>query len=370
MNRATVLVLLGGLALTAVFVFAPREGKSAGAFVPRDDAEVLETVPKGVPRTTGVKLNEVDAAVQAKALIVEARKRGGDPRLLGRAQAVLAPWWQGDTAPHELRLLRATLKQSLHDFDGAQADLDALVREDPSDSQAWLTRATVSFVQAKYEAARESCSHLDDELAVLCAAPVNAVAKPLETAEVLGKLRRDDAWARSLRGEALLWAGKEEEAEVALRGALSVDPDDTYSRLLLAELLVDRRAFAQAAALFDGREVNDSELLMLVLALQPSGSKAYVARRAELDERVAANRQRGETLHRREESRYALRLEGDGAKALSLAKENWAVQREPADARVLLEAAGDRASAAPVLDWMKTNAVAWPRLNELAGRLK
>ena len=41
--------------------------------------------------------------------------------------------------------------------------------------------------------------------------------------------------------------------------------------------------------------------------------------------------------------------------ALALARDNWDVQREPADARLLLEAAraaGDPAAAGPVLDFL------------------
>jgi hypothetical protein len=78
-------------------------------------------------------------------------------------------------------------------------------------------------------------------------------------------------------------------------------------------------------------------------------------------------------VHRREEARYALRLEGDGATALALAKQNFEVQREPADVRVLLEAAlamKDRAAAAPALAWMKSTGFADPRFTTLAAAVE
>ena len=58
--------------------------------------------------------------------------------------------------------------------------------------------------------------------------------------------------------------------------------------------------------------------------------------------------------------------------ALALAKSNYAVQREVADARALLEAAlaaRDVAAAAPVLEWMQKNQVPHPILKRLAQQI-
>ena len=48
---------------------------------------------------------------------------------------------------------------------------------------------------------------------------------------------------------------------------------------------------------------------------------------------------RGERVHRREEARFQLRVRGNAAAALKLARENWEMQREPADLLLLQEAA-------------------------------
>ena len=95
-------------------------------------------------------------------------------------------------------------------------------------------------------------------------------------------------------------------------------------------------------------------------------------RRDELAGRVAANRQRGETLHRREESRYALRVEHDVTRALELAVANWAQQREVADARVLLEAAAaakSKSAAAPGVAWLDATKLPMPALRALVKEL-
>ena len=71
--------------------------------------------------------------------------------------------------------------------------------------------------------------------------------------------------------------------------------------------------------------------------------------------RFAASRLRGDRAHQREEARFLLHLRGDATAALPLAKENWAVQKELADLRLLLEAAlaaKDPETVRSVRDWL------------------
>ena len=58
-----------------------------------------------------------------------------------------------------------------------------------------------------------------------------------------------------------------------------------------------------------------------------------------LKSRFDAAALRGDKLHQQEEARFHLHLLERRARALSLARENWTLQREPRDARILLEAA-------------------------------
>jgi hypothetical protein len=58
---------------------------------------------------------------------------------------------------------------------------------------------------------------------------------------------------------------------------------------------------------------------------------------------------------------------------LSLAKENWTLQREPRDARVLLEAAlatNDPAAARPALDWLASSGYEDPYLRRLGAQVR
>ena len=104
--------------------------------------------------------NNLDIAVRVARRSIEAARETGDPRFLGQAQAALAPWWTAADPPLPALLLRATVKQSQHDFPGALADLDRLLAARPADGQALLTRATVLTVQGRYADAQRDCAKL------------------------------------------------------------------------------------------------------------------------------------------------------------------------------------------------------------------
>lgn len=130
-------------------------------FTPTSDAVVLERVPAtagdarareraSLRRALADQPGQLDLALRLARLDIEESRALGDPRYLGRAQAALAPWWDAPTPPPGVRLLRATILQGRHEFSAALADLDAVVREDPGDAQAWLTRAVVLGVRGEH----------------------------------------------------------------------------------------------------------------------------------------------------------------------------------------------------------------------------
>jgi hypothetical protein len=75
--------------------------------------------------------------------------------------------------------------------------------------------------------------------------------------------------------------------------------------------------------------------------------------------RFEAARQRGGSLHAREEALLALDVLNEPARALALAQQNWSRQKEPADAVLLwraARAAGQPAAADPIRAWSKAPA--------------
>ena len=167
-------------------------GATAAPYVPQSDDVVLERLPeKGDPalaqlkrmrRALAARPADFDIAIPVARKALEAARQLGDPRFLGQAQAALAPWWTADTVPPAALLLRATLKQSQHDFDGSLKDLDRLLAAQPAAAQARLTRATVLGVQGRYADARRDCGELNGRVAPIVFLGCDAVPASLSGA--------------------------------------------------------------------------------------------------------------------------------------------------------------------------------------------
>ncbi|MCP3102304.1 tetratricopeptide repeat protein [Myxococcus sp. K15C18031901] len=388
------------LGLVLALAWGCNRGAAGGEtpFTPGSDSQVLERVPAtatdprareraALRRELDANPRQLDLATRLARLEVEAGRARGDPRHLGWAQAALGPWWDAPEPPHEVRLLRATIRQGRHEFDAALEDLEAAVREDPADAQSWLTRAVVLGVRGRHAEAARSCGPLEalvGELpAAVCRAQVDSLSGHSRRAyarlsQVLASRARaasprEQAWGLSTLGEAAARAGDVARAEVLYSQALSADPDDAYTRAAFADLLLDLGRPREVARLMEAHSQDDGQLLRRVLAETALGTPEARVLAEELAARHAASRLRGDSLHAREEARFALHVERDADKALSLALENWRVQREPWDVRVLLEAAlaARRPEAArPALDFLASTDCEDPGLVALARQLE
>lgn len=384
LSRKRVVLALGtfGLAgaLTVAALAAPeRAAAAAERYTPEDPAQVIARVPARdagelAARRALAEARDPAAAVALATLELGRYRRFSDPRYLGRAQAILAPWWQLVDPPADVLLLRATIRQSIHEFPAARADLDRLIAQRPDDVNAHLTRAVVATITADYAAARESCAALAARplVAATCAAPVEGLTGNAEAAHdrlaALVTTTRSDAaiegWAWTALAELSIMRGHPERADQQLRAALALDQDDHYARGLLADVLLETGRAAQASELLAGREHVDALLVRLAISEHLLRSTDAPRLAALMREKIEAAAQRGDRIHLREEARFVLVVERDGERAAAIAKDNWAVQKELADARLLVEAAAaarDQAAAAPVVSWRKQHGVrdAW-----------
>jgi len=374
-------------------------GASAAPRLPTSGAEVLEELPwRADPqqrelRALRARLREaprdLPRAVEVARRYIEAGRREADPRYYGYAQAALGPWWNLAAPPPQVRLLRATLLQSEHRFPEALADLAALTAQQPDNAQAWLTRATVDTVRADYAAATRSCARLsslaDELVTTACIANVGAMNGRLAASERLlaavharGRNPDDpdnpavDAWVLTMLAEMAQRRGAAAVAEARFRAALRRTPRDTYLLGAYADYLLDAGRHGEAAALLAPHARVDGLLLRHALALRQAGRARELAPElAELAARFDAGERRGDGVHLREQARFELALRGDARRALAIARRNWDVQKETADARILLEAAlaaHDAAAARPVLDWMRDARVEDVQLARLAAQ--
>ncbi|MEA2078981.1 MAG: tetratricopeptide repeat protein [Pseudomonadota bacterium] len=89
-------------------------------------------------------------AIRLAEHYVEIGRAKADPRYYGYVQATLRPWWDQPQPPPEVLLMRASLRQNRHDFDGALDDLRQLLQRQPGNAQAWLMQAVIHTVRGEY----------------------------------------------------------------------------------------------------------------------------------------------------------------------------------------------------------------------------
>lgn len=319
------------------------------------------------------------ATAYARAAIEQAR-REGDPRWLGAAQAALAPWWKQDAPPSRVRLLRAIILQSQHDFDAALRDLDALVRDAQAPlaarAQARLTRAGVLQVRGAWQAAASDCQALTQTVPVeseACLIELSSLRGDASAARLaLQQLSQragphHHAWLALMRAELAERMGRLEEARSLYKQALQTAPD-TYTLGAYADLLLDQGRLQDVVTLLSPYQQVDGLLLRLAIAWRALDAPQTMGAIASLQARFDAARLRGERVHLREEARFELLLKRRADRALSLAQANWAVQKEPADARILMDAARLAARpdvAAQLAQWLRAQGLVDVRLARL-----
>jgi len=355
----------------------------AAPHVPADGRQVVERLPGRANPIQRQLLqlraelsknpNDVGRATALAQRYIEQARLEGDPRYLGYAQAALAPWWKLAQASDEVLVLRATLRQSTHQFALALADLDTVLARDSGNVQARITRATVQMVTGDYAGARTSCMRLYSRAPKLivqtCLSSVGGVNGDARASfdKLKATLERhpDTApgirtWVQTLLAEMAARAGDNAAADALFRQAMAssgpagAEPD-SYLLGAYCDFLLDRGRAAEVAALLKDRTRIDALLLRYAIAQKTLGANDAAAQSAALRLRFEAAMLRGDTVHQREQARFELALRGNPNTAVRLAMLNWAVQKEPADLRILVEtaaASGDAASARTALDWI------------------
>jgi hypothetical protein len=367
---------------------------SAAPHRPSDDATVLVTVPHAAASTQttlgnaqnalAANPNDLNLALEVARAAIRDGRASADPRRYGQAQAALAPWWSIPDAPMSVRVLRAIIRQSLHDFAGAEADLDAILRLDPRNGQARLTRAFVRQTVGALADAKDDCRRLPSSLgptaAAVCLLRVEALTGSAGTAlERLDYIFKNDGrseplvrrWAQAVGADMAAMLGQTEAADRRFSEA-TADGGDIPTLVAFADHLLDTDRPAEVLTLLAGRSEADIVYLRLAIA----GKRVDDARAphwaALLADRFAAAKAGGVQLHLREEARFELEVRGNAATALPLALANWKVQKEPSDARLVLQAAlaaDDPAAAADVLAFIEKTGLADTRIKPLQDKI-
>lgn len=368
MNVVFVLTLAVALAAPAI----------ATPYIPANGQQVVERLPSRADPVQRELLqlraqlsknpNSLPLASALARRYIEQARAEGDPRYLGYAQAALAPWWNQAQAPDEVLVLRATLRQSTHQFASALADLDTVLKRDSGNAQAWLTRATVQMVTGDLVAAKATCMRLYSRAPALivqtCLSNVGSVNGDAKAsfaslkAALASHPDTDPAvrsWVQTLLAEMAARNADHAAADALFRQAMAAGAPDSYLLAAYADFLLDRGRAPEVVKLLKDKGRIDALLLRYAIALKSVGSPDAKAQAEALRIRFDAAMLRGDTVHQREQARFELALRNDPQAAVRLAKLNWAVQKEPADLRILVEAAaasGERAAAQTALAWV------------------
>lgn len=330
---------------------------AAAPWVPRSDTEIVQRLPYRADAAERARRealardpSQLPLAAAAARQALERARVHGDPRELGVAEAVLAPWWLRADAPAQAVLLRARVLQARHDFDGAAAQLRELLDRadlEPAErAQALLDAASVHQLRGELPQARSRC----EQLMPLAAAPAAVCRAELDSltgqaraaAQALAQLggrRGPDPGLALVRAELAERLADDAQAPMLYRVSLAGE-DAVYTRSALADWLLARGRAAEALTLVERSPDAQADALLLrrAIALHQLG-RPDAALVATLRERLAATERREPGRHAREQARFALDVEGQPAEALRLARLNWQMQREPADAVLLMRAA-------------------------------
>jgi len=349
-------------------------------FIPPDDSTVLAEVPPGTRHAElaarQVAAKRLDVALPLAQLYIRQARSTGDLRYLGYAEAVLAPWI-GRSAPGaaatsaDALVLHATVLQSRHEFLRALNVLEQARALRPDDPQAWLTSATVLRVLGRYEQSMAAC----EQVAVRADSVVAALCKPSAYAAIAqissqGMPAEERAWRDSELGEMAVRLGRDDEAERWLRDGLRSSPADFYIRASYADLLLRNGRAQEALTLLKGQDALEPLLLRIAIAQKVLRHPGLQQSAARLAAAFAAEAQRGEGIHRREEARFLLDVQNDPRAALTAAQENWKVQHECDDVLVLVRAAhaaGVPQAAAPAAAFVREHGMQDVRIAALMG---
>ena len=380
--------------IAAVVATLVASAASAAPYRPSDDATVLVTVPHAAASTQTTFRNaqnalaanpsDLNLALEVARAAIRDGRASADPRRYGQAQAALAPWWSIPDAPMSVRVLRAIIRQSLHDFAGAEADLDAILLLDPRNGQARLTRAFVRQTVGALADAKDDCRRLPQSLgptaAAVCLLRVEALTGSAGTAlERLDYIIKADGrseplvrrWAQAVGADMAAMLGQTEVADRRFSEA-TADGGDIPTLVAFADHLLDTDRPAEVLALLAGRSEADIVYLRLAIAGKRLDDARAPQWTALLADRFAAAKAGGVQLHLREEARFELEVRGDAATALGLALANWKVQKEPSDARLVLQAAlaaDDLVAAADVLAFIEKTGLADTRIKPLQDKI-
>ena len=324
---------------------------------PQRDDEVIEVLPLITRNRPVISAATKPAPLDLSAALTAARKdiaqarQTGDTRYWGRAQALLAPWWDRPDAPADVAVLQATVQQGRHEFAASRQVLTAALARAPGHAQGWLNLAVLERLSGNYTQALDACTKVglagQSLYARACTLETQSLQGQHQTAtqelqQLTGKSQDagQRAWLSSLLAEAFERWGRDALAAQAYQRSLAFEPD-LYTAIAYSDLALRTGRFKEALTALATLPETDAVLLRRAAAWKRLGDERWRTTLATLNERTAELKRRGDDpdLHGRELALIALWLDDNPTAALAAARQNLGLQREPIDWWVALQSA-------------------------------
>ncbi len=394
--------------ITGLIVFglllavAPITSSLATPYTPMSKNQVLLTLPasmvtlrraqQALPRTTEITIENnkrdsqfADRLQQAQTYLYSAQQNN-DPRWYGYAHASLAPWWKESQRYPKVALLKATILQHRHQFPEALIELNSVLQQQPRNIQALLIRAQVNMMQANYHAAQQDCQHIlwlsNPTLGINCIAQVNGLtgqglhAIVQLTALLSNRKLLTDLERAEIHTTIATIAHRHQRKALALshyQQAYAINPNNSYLIEQFSDYLVEQKYTKRLLALLantGGNNINRNleQKIKMAQHYQQVDDVQFEPLKTELAKHFDEAKIRNGIFPHKEFSIFSLTVSYDYNQALVSALDNWAIQKSPSDALLVLRSAiasQQFQQANPVIQWATDTRVYDHRIESL-----
>lgn len=334
------------------------------------DALVLEKIPRAdvdgdagdMSGAPGTPPRDPAAVLALGERYLDLAARTADERYIGYAEQMLNAIPRAQR-PAALDVLQAQLRQRLHDFAGARAELTGLLQREPRNGDAHLLLAYIDMAQGEPLAARRHClaAALSDPFAAAhCKARTQSLlGGNAEAAQQLTRLTARADLAPTQQRELLLTLaeiaerdGRDSDAENYLRAIVRDDSEHALARLRLADFYRQRERLRDCLQLTAGT-TQPALLLRRAIAAQALRSDETAVLKLRLQRHFMIELMRNPDYASRDYALYLWQLDREPQRALQVMQTVWRTQREPDDALLLLQVAQAAGidDSAPVIEW-------------------
>ena len=367
-------------------------------YTPDSADRIVETLPTAIvelaadirrtQRSPSNSTTENNADIMQRAMdSYQVALATGEARAYGRTLSILHSWPERENKPVMYHILLAAVLQHNHEFDAALEQLQPVLaaetngtdRLSPSQAQAQtqalMMQSQIGLVTADYALVKQSCNRLQDSarrpVFVNCQAQLDGVTGNTGAAlTLIADTFRTGTDLNTLDYQELLTTaavvahrtGEQSQAEAYYQGAMRFAPDNNYLNVNYSNLLLEQSRFDELIALLspDADSTMNAELrILLARALRARGTEDDREQAAEiidvLTQEFELALMRNEAIPHKEFAQHSLYLVDSPVAALSAARENWMLQKEPSDTRLLAQAAvanDDQETLSEIEQWI------------------